>query len=254
MSSGTVVVSPRRFHAIIFDLDRVITDTARVHAAAWKRLFDEYLATGAPPHADTREFSEEDYLRHVDGRARIDGVEAFLASRGVSLPRGGKDDPPEALTGWGLANRKNRYFLDVLQVEGVTVFASSRELIETARASGIRVAVVTASRNRAQVLAAAEIDHLFDVHVDGVDAARLGLAGKPDPAPFLEAAHRLGVAPDRAVVVEDALAGVEAGHRGGFGMVIGVDRRGYGEEMTGRGADVVVEDLAAVAADEPEDA
>lgn len=246
MSSGTVVISTRRFHAMIFDLDGVITDTARVHAAAWKRLFDEYLATEAPPSSDTTPFSEEDYVRHVDGRARIDGVEAFLASRGVTLPRGSDTDPPDARTGWGLANRKNRYLLNMLDTDGVDVFSSSVAFLEKARTFGMRTAVVTASRNRTQVLAAGGISDLFEVHVDGVDAARSGLVGKPDPATFLEAAHRLGVEPGRAVVVEDALSGVEAGRRGGFGLVVGVDRHGHAAQMLRRGADVVVSDLAAV--------
>lgn len=246
MMSDGVVISPARFDAVVVDLDGVVTDTARVHAAAWKRLFDGFLATEAPPGSDTTPFSEEDYVRYVDGRARINGVEAFLASRGVTLPRGSDTDLPDARTGWGPAKRKNRYFFDMLDADGVEVFSSSVAFLEKARIFGMRTAVVTASRNRTRVLAAAGISDLFEVHVDGVDAARSGLAGKPDPATFLEAAHRLGVEPGRAVVVEDALSGVEAGRRGGFGLVVGVDRHGYGAQMLRRGADVVVGDLAAV--------
>lgn len=246
-SRASVTISPHRFDAVIFDLDGVITDTARVHAAAWKRLFDEYLATHAPPGGDTGPFDEEDYLRYVDGRARIDGVEAFLASRGITVPRGEESDPPDASTAWGLANRKNHYFLEVLRSEGVVAFPTSVAMVEAVRRAGLATAVVSASRNRAQVLSAAGIADLFQVHVDGVDAAELGLVGKPDPALFLEAARRLGVEPGRAVVVEDALSGVEAGRRGGFGLVIGVDRGGRGEELRHRGADVVILDLSAVA-------
>jgi beta-phosphoglucomutase family hydrolase len=232
-----------RFDAVVFDMDGVITDTARVHAFAWKRLFDEYLADHAGADVDRRAFSSEDYRRFVDGRARIDGVEAFLESRGATLARGQPDDSPEAGTAWGLANRKNRYFLDALAVEGPRPFGSSVDLVRALRSAGLGVAVVTASRNRSEVLSAAGIANLFEVHVDGVDAASLDLAGKPDPAVFLEAARRLGTDPVRTVVVEDALAGVEAGRRGGFGLVIGVDRSGRAEALLAAGADTVVADL-----------
>lgn len=247
-----VVIRADRFDAVIFDLDGVITDTARVHAAAWKRLFDEYLAEVAPPGTPDRPFDDDDYRRYVDGRARIDGVEGFLSSRGIELDRGTPDDPFDVPTAWGLANGKNGYFQDILASDGVVVFPSSVEAVHKIRDSGLMTGLVTASRNRAQVLAAAGITNLFDAHVDGIVAAELGLAGKPDPAPFLEAARRLGVDPSRAVVVEDALSGVEAGRRGGFGLVIGVDRFDDGEEMLEHGADVVVSDLAAlsVAAEE----
>lgn len=232
-----------RFDAAVFDMDGVITDTARVHAAAWARLFDEYLAGPVGPDVDRRSFAEEDYRRFVDGRARIDGVEAFLESRGATLARGQPDDSHDTNTAWGLANRKNRYFLDALAVEGSRPFESSVEIVRALRGAGLGVAVVTASRNRSEVLSAAGIADLFEVHVDGVDAASLDLAGKPDPAVFLEAARRLGTDPIRTVVVEDALAGVEAGRRGGFGLVIGVDRSGRAEELLAAGADVVVTDL-----------
>ena len=241
-----VTISADRFDAVIFDMDGVITDTARVHTVAWTRLFDEYLATQTGGGVDTRPFTGDDYRRHLDGRARIDGVEAFLASRGIALPRGTSDDPPDAATSWGLANRKNRYFLEALEPEGPRPFASSVALARDLRAAGIRVGVVTASRNRAEVLAAAGVADLFAVHVDGRDAATLGLAGKPAPALFLEAARRLGVEPRRAVVVEDATAGVEAGRRGRFGLVVGVDRTNHADALMAAGADVVVSDLAEV--------
>ncbi|WP_334141633.1 beta-phosphoglucomutase family hydrolase [Rhabdothermincola sp.] len=239
-----VTLNPADIDAIVFDMDGVITDTARVHEAAWKRLFDQYLTTEAPSGADRRPFDGEDYRRYVDGRLRVDGVESFLASRGVRLERGEPTDPETAPSAWGLANRKNRYFHEVLATEGVDAFPSSIALARAARRSGVRTAVVTASRNRAAVLEAAGVSHLFDAHVDGIDIAELNLPGKPDPATFLEALCRLDIEPGRAVVIEDAVAGVEAGRAGGFGFVIGVDRSGQAErDLIAHGADVVVGDL-----------
>lgn len=244
---GRVVIDARRFDAIVFDMDGVITDTARVHFAAWKRLFDDWLASAAPEGADRGPFTEADYHRHVDGRSRIDGITAFLAARGAALPPGSPDDPPGDDSVWGLARRKNGFFLAALAEEGARPFDSTLDVARAARRAGIRTAVVTASRNRAEVLAAAGADHLFDEHVDGVDAADLGLAGKPDPALFIEAAKRLGTSPERTVVFEDAFAGVEAGRTGGFGLTVGVDRTGGREdEFVAHGADRVVADLDAV--------
>jgi beta-phosphoglucomutase family hydrolase len=248
---GPARVPLRRFDAFVLDLDGVVTDTAAVHARAWKRLIDDHLRTlagrGGPPF---RPFTDEDYRRFVDGRARIDGVTAFLASRGIELPLGDPRDPPSRETAWGLANRKNELFLAAVADEGVRVFASSVELLRRLRARGIRTAVVTASRNAVQVLEAAGAGGLFDARVDGTDAEGLGLPGKPDPASFLEAAHRLGVDPARAAVIEDALAGVEAGRRGGFGLVVGVDRVGQGQALEEHGADIVVTDLADLVLDD----
>lgn len=234
------------FDALILDMDGVITDTARVHMAAWTELFDHYLTDQAPPDADRRSFSQEDYHRYVDGRARIDGVEAFLGSRGVELPHGQPDDPPGSTTAWALANRKNELFHAALEAEGVHVFHSTVRLVEAIQKAGWRTAVVTASRNRADVLAAAGIGDLFDAAVDGIDAAELDLAGKPEPATFLEAARRLDVEPDRAVLVEDARSGVAAGKAGDFGLVIGVDRVGQARELADAGADLVVSDLGEI--------
>lgn len=239
-------MSRERFDAVIFDLDGVITDTASVHFEAWKQLFDAYLATEVIPAGDRRPFSQEDYLRFVDGLPRIDGVERFLASRDIHLQRGDSDDPPECLTLWGLARRKNQHFLDMLASVGATVFPSSVDAVRALQKAGFRTAVVTSSRNRAEVLGAAGLENLFKIHVDGIDAAQLGLAGKPDPAPFLEAARLLDVDPARAVIVEDANSGVEAGHRGGFGLVIGVDRDDNAKALLAHGADVVVRDLSAL--------
>jgi len=241
------VISLTEFDAVIFDMDGVITDTVRLHEAAWKRLFDEFLSTQHSGAVDVRPFSPDDYRRHVDGRARIDGVEAFLASRGVHLPRGTPHDTPDTTTAWGLANRKNDYFVEAVASEGVEAIPSSVTFVTRARARGLRTALVTASRNRSTILRASGTDTLFDVHVDGDDAATLGLAGKPAPDMFVEAARRLGVEPARAVVVEDALAGVEAAKRGGFGLVVGLDRTGrLAAALQAHGADLVVPDLGAL--------
>jgi beta-phosphoglucomutase family hydrolase len=237
------LIDRARHRAVIFDMDGVITDTASVHEAAWKQLFDGYLAERASPGPNANAFSDQDYRRFVDGRARIDGVESFLASRGIRLPRGHPDDDVFDETAWALANRKNRLFLQRLDAEGVRVFPSTIGVLDSLRDAGVRTAVVSASKNRAQVLRAAGVEARFDASVDGVDAERLGLPGKPDPALFLEAARRLGVKPAEAVVVEDALAGVEAGRRGGFALVVGVDRSDQRDALIEHGADVVVRDL-----------
>jgi alpha,alpha-trehalase len=231
---------------LILDMDGVVTDTARIHTTAWTRLFDDYLTNAAPSGVDRREFSLEDYQGYVDGRARIDGVEAFLRSRGIELPHGTPEDPPGGTTAWALANRKNEFFHAALDAEGVHVFPSTIRLIDAVHAAGWRTAVVTASRNRADVLAAAGIADRFDAAVDGIDAARLGLAGKPEPDTFLEAARRLDIKPARGVLVEDARSGVAAGKAGRFGLVIGVDRVGQARQLADAGADLVVNDLADV--------
>jgi len=218
-----------RLEAVIFDLDGVVTRTARVHERAWKETFDPLLARlGQPP------FEHADYLRDVDGKPREDGVRDFLAARGIPMAE------DEVRT---LAARKDARFRERVK-EGVDVFPSSIALIRALRARGVRTAVVTASRNATAVLHAAHAEDLFDARVDGNDAARLGLAGKPAPDTYAHAAHLLGVAPARAAVVEDALAGVEAGRAGGFAAVIGVDRAGQAEALRTHGATVVVRDLA----------
>jgi HAD superfamily hydrolase (TIGR01509 family) len=225
-------------------MDGVVTDTASVHAAAWKRLFDAYLQersrrTGEP----FRPFdSVHDYREYVDGKPRFDGVRDFLRSRGITIAEGDPDDPPDRETIRGLGGRKDRYFLEHLQRSGVEPFPGTVELVRSLRASGHGVAVFSASRNLQPVLEAAGVEDLFDVRVGGLEAERLGLKGKPDPAVLIEAASRLGVKPSDTAVVEDALAGVEAGRRGGFRLVVGVDRLGHAEELWARGADVVVRD------------
>jgi beta-phosphoglucomutase family hydrolase len=238
------VLSLDRLDAVVFDTDGVLTDTASVHAAAWKRLFDDYLAQRAARLKEPfRPFEQADYLRHVDGRPRYDGVAGFLASRGITLPWGEEADPPDRETVCGLGNAKDRRFLAHLREHGAQAFPGSVAFVRRLRAARVRTAAVSASRNMVAVLESAGLRTLFDVEVDGVQAGRLGLAGKPDPALFLEAARRLGVTPARAAVVEDALAGVEAGRHGGFGVVVGVDRGGQAAALAERGADLVVADL-----------
>jgi trehalose 6-phosphate phosphatase len=236
--------------AVIFDLDGVVTRTAEVHAQAWKQLFDEYLAARARRLGESfRPFDRSsDYRRFVDGKPRYEGVASFLASRGIELPFGSPEDPEERETVCGLGNRKNRYFREALARRGVDPYPTTLELIARLRERGVRTAIVSSSRNCAAVLEAAGIRELFDAKVDGVDAAELGLPGKPDPAVFLDAARRLGVAPAQTAVVEDAIAGVEAGRRGGFGLVVGVDRAAQFEALVAAGADVVVGDLGELAA------
>lgn len=242
-----VLLSRARHDAVILDLDGVLTRTERLHARAWKAAFDEFLAArGAPPFD-----LERDYREHVDGRPRGDGVRAFLASRGIELPEGSPDDPPGTATVQGLARRKNAVFLERLAREGAEVFPSSVALVEALRAAGWRTAIVSSSRNCAAILDSVGAAGLFDVKVDGTDAAERGLAGKPAPDLFLAAARALGVAPARAVVVEDALAGVEAGRAGGFGLVIGVDRAGQAQALRAHGAHRVVSDLAEITLEEP---
>ncbi len=227
--------------AVLFDVDGVVTDTAAVHAAAWKSAFDPFLRSRAGAGEPYRPFRlPEDYLELVDGKARLDGVRAFLSSRGIALP----EDPshPGAATAASLAERKDRLFLARLRRNGASAFPSTAALIRRLREAGVATAAVSASRNCAAVLRAAGAEPLFDARVDGVDAARLGLPGKPDPALFLEAARRLGAPPGRTAVLEDSLAGVEAGVRGGFRLVIGVDRSGREGELYRRGAHAVVAD------------
>jgi alpha,alpha-trehalase len=252
MPDAKATIDPVRHRAVIFDLDGVVTDTASVHAAAWRRLFDDYLARRpSHPGEDHSPFRAEDYRRHIDGKSRHDGVAAFLAARGITLSAGQPSDGEDVETVWGLGNRKDRYFRERLEHDGVRVFPTTVALVRRLQRRGVQTAVISANRNCQAVLEAAGLGDLFPVRVDGVLAAQLGLPGKPDPAVFLEAAHRLGVEPDATVVVEDARAGVEAGRRGGFALVIGVDRTGHPDELWEQGADVVVGDLAEVTVADP---
>jgi beta-phosphoglucomutase family hydrolase len=241
---GRPALSLDRLDAVVFDTDGVLTDTASVHAAAWKRLFDEYLQRRtARLDEPFRAFEETDYLRYVDGKPRYDGVAGFLGSRGIELPWGEGSDPPDRETVCGLGNAKDRSFVAHLGAHGAHAFPTSVAFVRRLGAAGLGTAAVSASRNMVAVLEAAGLRGLFDAEVDGVEADRLGLAGKPDPALFLEAARRLQVTPARAAVVEDALAGVEAGRRGRFGVVVGVDRGGQAAALAEHGADLVVADL-----------
>jgi beta-phosphoglucomutase family hydrolase len=237
---------PSGIRACLFDLDGVLTQTARVHAQEWKEMFDAFLRertnlTGEPfvpfdPVAD--------YAQYVDGRPRYDGVRSFLASRGIELPEGDPSDPPSVETVCGLGNRKNELLLALLRRDGVQVYDGSVRYVRAVRDAGLHLAVVSASANTREVLEAAGIEDLFEVRIDGIVAAQRHLRGKPAPDPFLAAAQELKVPPADAAVFEDALAGVEAGRAGHFGFVVGVDRENQREALRERGADVVVDDLA----------
>ena len=238
-------ISKSRIDAVLFDLDGVVTKTAAVHAAAWKRLFDEYLGRRADrEHSTFRPFDlDVDYRQYVDGKPRYDGVRSFLRSRSIVLDKGTPGDPPDRETVCGLGNRKDRYFQDYLATHGAEAYESAVALIAELRSSGIKTAVVSASKHCEEVVRAAGVTALFDTRVDGTDAETLRLAGKPSPATYQEAARRLGVAPARAAVIEDAIAGVEAGRAGGFGLVIGVNRTASPGVLLDHGADVEVHDL-----------
>jgi beta-phosphoglucomutase family hydrolase len=234
-----------QYEALLFDLDGVITRTATLHAAAWKDLFDDFLAGRA--RARDEPFvpfdTASDYLLYVDGRRRYDGVETFLRSRGIDLPRGEPADPPGAETICGLGNRKNEYFTQRLAQLGVEVFDDTVELIGAARRHGRKVAVVSASENCQAILARAGLLDLFETRVTGIEAAALHLPGKPAPDTYLKAAELLDTPPASAVVFEDAISGIQAGRAGGFGLVVGVDRRGEADNLRAHGADVVSADL-----------
>lgn len=248
VSAGAGVTAPMiaQPEAVLFDMDGVITDTADAHAAAWQRLFDEFLKARAERLGEEfRPFDpHQEYRRYVDGKPRMDGVRSFLESRSIDLPYGDDDDGTEHETVCGLGHRKDQYFNAWLQENQVRSYPGTLNLIDDLRAAGIKVAVFSASRNAEAVLRNAGMLDLFDARVDGSDAAELGLPGKPDPAMLLEAARRLGAAPGRTAIVEDAMAGVTAGARGAFGLVIGVARGDYADELKAAGADIVVHDLS----------
>ncbi|KIH75842.1 trehalose 6-phosphatase [Geoalkalibacter ferrihydriticus] len=248
--SPVVTLSKDDFDAVIFDMDGVVTRTAHVHAAAWKKMFDAFLeGYAARTGSSFKPFDvAKEYTRYVDGKPRLDGVRDFLASRGIELPEGGPDDSPEQDTVYGLGERKNAFFNVQLEKKGAKRYDSTVELIHKLKKLGIKSAIISASRNARAVLKSAGVSELFDTRVDGLDAQELGIAGKPAPDVFLAAAEKLGVEPQRAVVVEDAQSGVEAGRAGGFGLVIGVDRADQADELA-RFAHVVVSDLAEVAVD-----
>jgi beta-phosphoglucomutase family hydrolase len=237
---------PEGITTCLFDLDGVLTQTAKVHARAWKEMFDAFLhewseRNGVP----FEEFDRPtDYDEFVDGKPRLDGVRSFLESRDIHLPMGSPSDPPDAETIHALGTRKNERVLELIREQGVEPYEGSVRFAEQARDQGLRRAVVSSSTNCEDVLVVAGIDHLFEERVDGKVAEREGLAGKPAPDTFLQGARLLGATPAESAVFEDAQAGVEAGRAGDFGWVVGVDRTGQAEALKRRGADIVVEDLA----------
>ena len=236
---------PAGITACLFDLDGVLTQTAKIHADAWKRMFDDFLRDWHDRHGQPFEAFDRptDYDEYVDGKPRNDGVASFLESRGIELPWGSSSDPPEAETVHGLGNRKNDLVLELIRHQGVEPYEGSVRFVEAARDRGLRRAVVSSSTNCRDVLVAAGIDHLFEVRIDGVVAEREQLQGKPAPDTFLAGARALEAEPAKAAVFEDAQAGVQAGRAGRFGWVVGVDRTGQAEALRRRGADVVVQDL-----------
>jgi beta-phosphoglucomutase family hydrolase len=237
---------PDGITACLFDLDGVLTQTAKVHDAAWKQTFDAYLRARAEKTGE--EFKEfdpvADYDEYVDGKPRYDGVRSFLESRGIELPEGRPDDPASAETITGIGNRKNELVLDLIKRNGVDPYEGSVRYVKAVRDAGLRRAVVSSSANARDVLVAAGIDDLFEALIDGNAADREHLKGKPAPDTFLAGARMLGVAPAHATVFEDAQAGVQAGHDGGFGFVVGVDRVGQADALRRHGASIVVKDLA----------
>jgi beta-phosphoglucomutase family hydrolase len=235
------------FDAAIFDMDGVITDTAAVHEAAWKAMFDGFLSESGAPFTP---FSRRDYRSYVDGRPRYEGVATFLSSRAIELAFGSPADSPDSKTICGLGNRKDRAFNAIVESEGVRVFESTLALIAALRQNGIKIGVATSSKNGALVLGKAGISDLFETRVDGVVSAELGLQGKPAPDIFAVACENLGATRHRAIVIEDAISGVQAGARGRFGLTLGIARENNGEELKRQGADLVVGDLAEISLEE----
>ena len=238
-------VTPEKFDAVLFDLDGVITDSAKIHAACWKFTFDTFLKRHAnetggefvPFDIDT------DYLLYVDGKPRYEGVRDFLASRNIELPEGTHDSPAHEQSICGIGNRKNELVNIAIQSNGVDFYDSSLEFVENIIKSGIKTAIVSSSQNCETILSSADILHLFPVRIDGRVALQMELQGKPSPDTFLEATSKLGVKPERAVVIEDAISGVQAAKNGNFGLIIGVARKENADELIENGADIVVSDL-----------
>ncbi|MDD2716785.1 MAG: beta-phosphoglucomutase family hydrolase [Candidatus Wallbacteria bacterium] len=236
------------FEAAIFDLDGVVTKTAKVHARAWKETFDEYLRLRQERDRESfAEFTyERDYLTFVDGKPRYQGVKSFLESRSIFIPFGNPDDAPGSETVCGIGNRKNLKFNEVLEEQGVEVFESTVALIRDFIKAGVKVGVASSSKNCSAILSSAKLETLFEARVCGEVSAQLGLKGKPHGDIFITAASQLGVAPDRAIVFEDATSGVQAGRNGGFGLVLGIARENNRKELLENGADLVVSDLSEI--------
>ena len=235
------------FDAVVFDLDGVITKTAKTHAAAWKKMFDDYLKEKEKEHGKPfNEFTQKDYLEYVDGKPRYKGVESFLKSRGIDLPWGDVKDAPGKETVCGLGNKKNEAFREVLKKEGAEVYPSTVKLLKELKNAGIKLGVASSSKNCKAVLEAVDLEKYFETRVDGVVSAELGLNGKPEPDIFTTACENMGVSPENSIVVEDAVSGVQAGSKGNFGLTLGIAREDNIEELRKNGADVVVEDLEEV--------
>ena len=245
-------LTAEHFDAVLFDLDGVLTETASIHASAWQLMFDRFLRQRAEDEGEAFvPFDiETDYRAYVDGKPRYAGVRSFLASRGIELPDGEPGDPVTANTVTGLGNRKNQLVVELIEMGGVVAFPGAVRLVEALRERGVKTAVVSSSANAQSVLAAAGIADLFDTRVDGAVSAELGLPGKPAPDAFLEAARRLDAPPDRTVVVEDAISGVQAGRAGGFALVVGVGAGEQEQALLDNGANLVVADLAELLAGE----
>jgi beta-phosphoglucomutase family hydrolase len=245
MNPKSEAFSPDRFDAVLFDLDGVITDTAKLHAACWKKTFDGYLKNWAARSGEPFQSFDlhADYEKYVDGKPRYEGVQSFLDSRGIPLPYGDPEDSSDKETVCGLGNRKDELFEQDLKSDGVEVFQGTVDWVRYLRKLGIKTAVVSSSRHCQAVLEAVGIEDLFEARVDGNMTEKSDLKGKPAPDTYLKASEMLGVQPQRAVVVEDALSGVQAGRNGKFGLVIGVDRLGDTDALRENGADLVVTDL-----------
>jgi beta-phosphoglucomutase family hydrolase len=231
---------PEAVTVCLFDLDGVLTDTASVHRKAWKQTFDDLLG-----RRGMAEFTDQDYVQYVDGKPRADGVRDFLASRGIVLPEGDPDDPPERETVLSVGNHKNQLLLRHIREEGVAVYEGSRRYLDAAREAGLHRAVVSSSANTEDVLRVTGLDALVEGRIDGNTLAERHLRGKPAPDSFLAGAELFGVAPATAAVFEDATSGVQAGKAGGFGIVVGVNRldEEHAKALMSSGADVVVRDL-----------
>lgn len=253
MTKGTqtanrIEISPEKFHCVIFDMDGVVTQTAEVHSIAWKKMFDDFLKNySSQNNLPFVPFdADQDYNLYVDGKPRFDGIRSFLESRKITLPEGSKDDSQDQETIHGLATKKNNYFLQYVKEEGVKSYPSTIQLIQELKNSGLKVGIITSSKNCKTILEGAGAFDLFDIRIDGLYAEKHGIKGKPAPDIFLEAAKQLGEDPLHCIVIEDAISGVEAGSKGNFGLVIGVDRVGQEDELLQHGATVVVKDLAEV--------
>lgn len=238
-------ITKSRFDAVLFDLDGVVTETAKVHAACWKKMFDEFLSEHA--RSTGKPFVPfdivADYNQYVDGKLRQEGVSSFLESRQIDLPDGDAAASGEEVTIWDLGKRKDTLFTTVVREKGVDILEDGMTLVRHVRAAGLKTAVVSSSKNCQAVLQVAKIEKYFDVRVDGRTVEEYDIKGKPAPDPFLKAAELLGVSPGRSVVVEDAISGVQSGRRGNFALVVGVARKGDAESLLKNGADIVVTDL-----------